>query len=231
MNKKRFYILASTLLLIGLSAGLIQYVGTFDALYAAATNPGHSWSQMEGNDSLLISTANGKVIVQDIQVNGNIYDHLGNSVPNTATLRFDTAGATWDYPLTWGDSTHTSMDCTNLGGTVVDTGNGTICKLPSSTVPTYWKKADQWQRYATATWGGDGIGQHKSTGPAVFSNAAATRYYPTGSIGYYRTAYINASTRWYDHQINSLGDWLTYAVGGPTPGEDITTNRVEVGIY
>ena len=55
MNKKRIYIISSTLLLIGLFSGLVQYVGMFDALYAAAVNPGHSWSQMEsGPDSIQV---------------------------------------------------------------------------------------------------------------------------------------------------------------------------------
>jgi len=61
MNKKRFYIIASTLLFVGIFAGVTQYVGMFDALYAAATNPGHSWSQMECTTDFCIDTANHKV--------------------------------------------------------------------------------------------------------------------------------------------------------------------------
>jgi len=59
MNKKRIYIISSTLLLIGLFAGVVQYVGMFDALYAAAVNPGHSWSQMECNTTLCVNTKVG----------------------------------------------------------------------------------------------------------------------------------------------------------------------------
>ncbi|MFA6368578.1 MAG: hypothetical protein WCX10_08485, partial [Bacteroidales bacterium] len=78
MNKKRFYIISSTLLLIGLFAGVIQYVGMFDALYAAATNPGHSWSQMECSTALCIDTTNNRVGVgtmnptQTLEINGNV---------------------------------------------------------------------------------------------------------------------------------------------------------------
>ena len=83
MNKKRFYIVSSTLLLIGLFAGVVQYVGMFDALYAAAVNPGHSWSQMECSTALCIDTTNNRVGVgtmtpsQKLTVNGIVESTTG----------------------------------------------------------------------------------------------------------------------------------------------------------
>jgi len=61
MNKKRFYIISSTLLLIGLFSGVVQYIGVIDTIYAAINNPGHSWSQMECSTALCIDTANDRV--------------------------------------------------------------------------------------------------------------------------------------------------------------------------
>ena len=91
MNKKRIYIISSTLLLIGLFAGVIQYVGMFDALYAAATNPGHSWSQMECSTALCIDTTNNRVGVGTMtpqttfDVNGAI--KIGESTTCNSSLR------------------------------------------------------------------------------------------------------------------------------------------------
>jgi len=78
MDKRRFYIISSTLLLIGLFAGVIQYVGMFDALYAAANNPGHLWSEMECNNTFCIKTESKKIGVgtmtpqTTLDVNGSV---------------------------------------------------------------------------------------------------------------------------------------------------------------
>jgi len=78
MNKKRFYIISSTLLLIGLFAGVVQYIGVIDTIYAAINNPGHSWSEMECSTALCIDTTNNRVGVgtmnptQTLEINGNV---------------------------------------------------------------------------------------------------------------------------------------------------------------
>jgi len=92
MNKKRIYIISSTLLLIGLFAGVVQYVGMFDALYAAAVNPGHSWSQMECSTALCIDTVNSRVGIgtktpqANLDIAGNIKLGGENIVCNNNSL-------------------------------------------------------------------------------------------------------------------------------------------------
>jgi len=61
MNKKRIYIISSTLLLLGLFAGVVQYMGMFDTLYAAANNPGHLWSEMECSSVFCVDTVNNRI--------------------------------------------------------------------------------------------------------------------------------------------------------------------------
>jgi len=102
MNKKRIYIISSTLLLIGLFAGVVQYVGMFDALYAAAVNPGHSWSQMECSDVFCVDTINGRVgigisspsnklhISGNLKITENIVDSLDNIIYNSETHKIET---------------------------------------------------------------------------------------------------------------------------------------------
>ena len=92
MNKKRFYITSSTLLLIGLFAGVVQYVGMFDALYAAATNPGHSWNQMECSTDLCV-TSTGVGIgtaspTAELHVEGNIIASDPTAANHVATMNY-----------------------------------------------------------------------------------------------------------------------------------------------
>lgn len=62
-----------------------------------------------------------------------------------AFLRMTSNGPIWDTLLTWIGSTHTVYDCVKIGGTVFDTGTtGTICRLPSETVPSGWRQAGDW---------------------------------------------------------------------------------------
>jgi len=225
MNKKRIYIISSTLLLIGLFAGVVQYVGTFDALYAAATNPGHSWSQMECSEDLCIDAANHKVTIKNLQLNGMLYDTTGYSASDSASLRLTGEGIRWDEPLTWTGSTHGLIDCSNIGGTVFDTGSGTICRIRSATVPTGWTQAGYWQKYAVATYGNDACGRHGGpSSPTEWSNAAAfcpkLTYYSdnagrcTGATGFW-------------HASSSPNNPAYTITNDPV----CSTNRIEVGIY
>jgi len=226
MNKKRFYIISSTLLLIGLFAGVVQYVGMFDALYAAATNPGHSWSQMECSEDLCIDAANHKVTIKNLKISGLLYDKSNSTGQDGSNLRMTVDGPIWDPLLTWPGSTHTVTDCTNANGVVYNTGTVTICKFQSATVPSGWRQAGNWQRYSSASWGGDACGHFLSSGPAIFANQSSL----TQSMGTarYVASYVYCQDIW------ASSHWHT---GSSTEFYDVVTsnngsvNRIEIGAY
>jgi len=125
--------------------------------------------------------------------------------------------------LTWSGSTHTEGDCTTAGGSVYSTPNGTICRFTSSTVPSGWTQAANWQRYSAASWGGDSCGLNMSTGPTTFSNTAASRKYP-GTFALWGT--------------QCLGTYWNYLVSAPDidyynvlTENNPAQNRTEVGCY
>ena len=167
MNKKRFYIISSTLLLIGLFAGIVQYMGMFDTLYAAASNPGHSWSEMDCDDTLCIAEDKNIGIgtmtpSQKLEINGNI--KLGGEEPTytISNIKDPTNAsdlATKNYidreiakigvmvsgtlPLVHSD--HTQKDCVDAGGVPVDSSTELKqCKFVASTCPTGWTKNENW---------------------------------------------------------------------------------------
>ncbi len=226
MNKKRFYIISSTLLLIGLFAGVVQYIGVINTIYAAINNPGHSWSQMECSEDLCIDATNHKVIIKNLQLNGMLYDTTGYSASDSASLRLTGEGVRWDEPLTWTGSTHGLIDCSNIGGTVFNTGSGTICRISQATVPTGWTQAANWQRYSIASWGGDACGRHVSTAPTTWSNTLAINY-GAGSVQCTSSCGTCAGF---------VGHWWAYnSSSGPvytlTTTSNPTSYRVEVGVY
>ena len=242
MNKKRFYIISSTLLLIGLFAGVVQYVGMFDALYAAAINPGHSWSQMEGNENSLIKTSNGKVLIADLQLNGMIYDSDGTAGTNGATLYKTEDGLKWDKRLTWTGSSHTASECAMLNGTVYNTGAGTICKAPFSAAPSGWTQAANWQRIVISA--GDICGNWKNTGPTTFANQTSMTYSNsdvrnTTYYTYVRTINQNLVCDGVSVPYTQYGLWAAYVpqdrryIGfyNLTSVSNAPTYRVEIGIY
>jgi hypothetical protein len=153
-----------------------------------------------------------------------------------AFLRMTSSGPIWDTLLTWQGSFHTTYDCVKIGGTEFDTGTtGTICRLPSTTVPFGWTQADNWARFDPYEWGGDDCGKNKSgTGTPDFANRKVVlrRRNPNScSTGSWRAC------AWY-----SCSGWCTsYDGSGNPPYKSCITiddvkdhaeiNRVEVGIY
>ncbi|NMB40013.1 MAG: hypothetical protein GYA00_01420 [Parcubacteria group bacterium] len=150
-----------------------------------------------------------------------------------AVLRMTSSGPIWDAPLTWPGSTHSVYDCVKIGGTEFDTGSGTICRLPSGTVPPYWTQAENWARYYPTMWGGDVCGRHTSfASTAEFANELTTHVYPTTDTSYTcgGCTYGCSSNYWIENpgcvdcgfqQFNFNSELV----------EHETTNRVEVGIY
>jgi len=161
-------------------------------------------------------------------------DNQSGGLPTGGTdgafLRMTSNGPIWDNNLTWPGSTHTIYECAKIGGTVFDTGSGTICRYPSGTVPSGWTQADNWARYYPTTWGGDGCNRYKDgPGTGEFSNNKVTHYGPGG--GYGGCAPNCGSVpdgRW--AYVWSGGCWVSVDVV-TTYLDHVTTNRVEVGIY
>ena len=228
MNKKRIYIISSTLLLIGLFAGIVQYVGMFDALYAAATNPGHSWSQMECSTALCVDTVNNEVEINNIKINGGLYDETGYAGTTGSRLYQTAEGIRWTHPLTWptASTPHEETDCTLMGGTVYDTGSGTICRLTASTAPEGWEQAGSWQRYSIAESGGDGCGYWKSTYPTTFSNVTSYTY----TNGYVQQQAFFTCENFPRHDLYWFYDGNGYSCYVVT-NTNLPTYRLEIGVY
>jgi hypothetical protein len=183
----------------------------------------------------------GAVIVGDPTLDSHAttkeyVDSLSGGLPTGGTdgafLRMTSSGPIWDAPLTWPGSTHSVYDCVKIGGTEFDTGSGTICRLPSSTVPSGWTQADNWARYYPTTWGGDDCGRHQdSAGTASF---AAIKFIhssmPTGEFNYAcRTCDCGQDDHWFIWNIRGWYDIACCAQHEVV--EHVETNRVEVGIY
>lgn len=161
-------------------------------------------------------------------VTKNYADNLPTNWPDGgtygATLRFGETAPYWDAPLTWPGSFHSASECDSIGGTVFDTGSGTICRINSAEIPAGWTQAAHWQRFPLCSWGGDRCGNHLSTGPCTFANEAevykrAGSQYSTCGICSYDCA---ANTPYWN------GGAILYYVETYQP---TTSNRVEVGIY
>ena len=197
MNKKRFYIISSTFLLIGLFTGIVQYVGILDTLYAAVNNPGHLWSEMECSSALCIDTVNSRVGIgtetpgETLEINGNILTSgdgdvcngqgkclssifqtnviVGNNptCPSGQSMVMKAYNGTWYTSentaiTTWTkvtcgallsadgtsllvNSNHTSKNCTdNLGTVVEDSSGNKMCRFNLATCPSLWTQFENW---------------------------------------------------------------------------------------
>ncbi len=136
--------------------------------------------------------------------------------------------------LTYTGSNHSRYDCMDAGGSVYETGSGTICKFNGTNVgcPAGWVQADSWQRYASNTWGGDSCGRYLSGGPIVFSNAQSSNKYSTGSVsgclGYTMGFCTGNGGCWWTKAYDSSSNPITYQEGVGTSYNN-SSNRVEVG--
>ena len=216
-----------------------------------------SSSQLKVNGSSLVVTSTGNVGIgttspgAKLHVNGNIIanepiaaNHLATKayvdshggLPTGGTdgafLRMTSSGPIWDAPLTWPGSTKSVYDCVKIGGTEFDTGSGTICRLPSATVPAGWTQADNWARFDPYEWGGDDCGKHKSG---------------TGTPGFANTKVVTRSKKTSNCSTGSWSScsrcgWCTSFDGSGNPPyqscswnekviDHAEINRVEVGIY
>jgi len=143
-----------------------------------------------------------------------------------ATLIMTSQGPMWNNFLTWAGSTRTIFECDQIGGTVFDTGSGTICRYPRATIPSGWSQAAYWQRYNSSVWGGDACGNHKSTGPDTFSNQAANALTYNLSLSSYWPNPCATHPEWW---------WVAFTGydGHPVVADSLTTsnNRAEIGLY
>ncbi|MFH1326479.1 MAG: hypothetical protein ABIH48_03350 [Candidatus Falkowbacteria bacterium] len=87
--------------------------------------------------------------------------------------------------LSYSGATHTDLQCDQAGGTIYNSGSGTICKFSSASCPGGWTQAGNWQSYS-GNWGsyteGDECGHWADIYPSSFSNQTATDYERTGDI-------------------------------------------------
>ncbi|MCD4771591.1 hypothetical protein K8R30_04235 [archaeon] len=78
------------------------------------------------------------------ELNLGVYDCNGNAITkiNFSDGSVTCVGAGAGFDLLYG--AHSSEQCTNLAGTVVDAGAGDICKFPSSSCPAGWAQYGSW---------------------------------------------------------------------------------------
>jgi len=132
--------------------------------------------------------------------------------------------------LTWGGS-KTEEHCRQAGGTVFDTGAGTLCRFSSNSCPASWAQAANWQRYSPSSWGGDVCGNWLSTGPGSFANTQATVRGPGSYNGCRSTLPSCATTEeWYSFFALCNPPEETYNRAPVVETfENVSTNRVDIG--
>ena len=137
--------------------------------------------------------------------------------------------------LTYSGATHLETECTSIGGTILNYGDGTFCKITAADCPGGWIQAGNYQRYDPSTWVGladecDNPNTMNS-GPSVFTGQSASIKYVTSPRGNYLcgggcsgqsdtwTKFIN--TVW----CGPAAEYYTIL----TSYENTSTNRVEIG--
>jgi len=197
--KNKHLIIFFSLIMIGLSAGIYQYVRVFQTEIVGAYNAtkpanGHSWSEMQCTSDLCVT--DGKVGIgtdapsQKLEVNGNI------SSSGTITATTDVcngAGAclsdinefVQNQPLV--NNVHTYAACTAAGGEIVPSDvSYPMCRFNAASCPSGWT---QYKNYSTnvantcpnGSCGGCTAPAHSwsntATGSCVYSN------WQVGSVG------------------------------------------------
>ena len=152
------------------------------------------------------------------------------STANSATVIVGTGSDSWSVTtgvlLTWSGSVHVESECTDSGGTVYDTGSGTICQYTSATVPAGWTQASHWQRYSSLGGGGDVCGRFTRTGGSTsFANVESTGYSPGEQEYYTEPATCSLCTSYWHTSTTSIYIYQVVAI------TDYSSNRVEIGIY
>lgn len=250
MNNRTSYIVIFSLLL-GLTIGVVFTEQLSVILVEASVpNPGHSLSDIEGSELLVKTTGNqtmagiktfsSNIVIPLVPIDdahaaskGYVDDLLGLPLGGSSGdfLRMGNDGPIWDSLLTWPGSNRSVYDCGQIGGTVFDTGSGTICRVLSSTVFPGWTQAADWQRYSTIGLGGDICGRYKSTGPLSFTNAVAYSYDRGEALAGQATSCLSPNCTYYTEawhgHVYENNNCVYYLSTERNPA----AYRVEIGIY
>ena len=147
----------------------------------------------------------------------NLYPYINNNV-----LMSNNKPIMYGSPmLTYIGATHTEQDVIDAGGTVYDTGNGTIGHFNQADPPSGWVQADNWNAYIGST--SDACKSFNYT-PILFSNIRGFQIIAGSYVG---TAQFCSE---------GIGYWINY-VGGSPPYRRLTlstsflnsTGRTEIG--
>ncbi|MFA5318394.1 MAG: hypothetical protein WC323_02880, partial [Patescibacteria group bacterium] len=126
--------------------------------------------------------------------------------------------------LTFSSSTHSETECTNLGGTVFNTGSRTACEFSSPNCPSGWTQADSWQRYASWSWGGDSCGRWTSSGWAGSLDNSSSSCVTPGPYIIGNTYNCTENTdKWHTEYLGQLFSVIV--------SSNCSTNRVGIGCY
>ncbi len=160
--------------------------------------------------------SNGSVAISNI--------NNGATCANGVSCNNGLCGASSGTLLTWSGSTSSEEDCQVYGGTVYDSGSGTICKITSSSCPGEMSQASNWQKYSQNHFDGDMCDHHEGSAPVTFSNIQATQKQSGQNLG--ETTY-----RCWDHPQNwfepGKQDPYIYDLGSDIINPSIY--RIEVG--
>ncbi len=138
--------------------------------------------------------------------------------------------------LTWPGSNHTEEDCQEIGGSVFDTGNGTICRYPKDSnslcamVRGGWSQAAHWQRYQYNHFQGDYCNRFNGSAPSSWSNEESIYYRTVNYVGNHQPEDCSyGSYLW--HVPWGSYDRL-YTVGSVSDSCGNSSNwREEIGMY
>ena len=206
--------------------------GDFSATSFIDSNDSNYYLNPSGN-----SVVSGTIVAgyptesNELATKQYVEDALGGFIPPAGgepgdTIVMGTNGPIWVTELSFNGSRGSmkdSNDCDQINGTPYDTGSGIICRYPGSAIPSGWAQAGNWQRYVgSATWGGDWCGRHKSSAPLNFENTAEYTLTQSSLL-----AEGCAGTTCGYHPDY----WTSYDVFMIDTSMNVTTNRVEIGIY
>jgi len=115
----------------------IYSVSAASGIAAYYIDPGGTFivNNLDGHDRLITNTTSNTIFIP-VRTLAEQQSFL-NNLPADVSVEIVTR-------LSWPGSTHYDVNCIQIGGSVFDTGSGTICRLSSATVPFGWTQAGNW---------------------------------------------------------------------------------------
>ena len=138
---------------------------------------GSEWKDISSSNKLDAYATSARPVCNSTLLGTMIYDSTENMpyvcIVESGNYKF--RKFIMDKSLSYPGSAKTVSDCGDEGGVLYSATSGTFCKFGLNNCPSGWTQVSNWQRYSTASWGGDSCGQNTSSGPIIFSDVAANQ--------------------------------------------------------